>query len=357
MLFLSILLFSVLNVVADNYNNFALWDFAENKEYKITAADKGYYISYAGAALEFINAENCVSVQACAGIITFFSVRVHSIDKSVITVISYNTKNKSTTQKYINAFAKESENLFCTDRFGGTYFVSLTDACVVCREADNTVEKYRVNAPVKQLLCLDFEKVLALTAQGVYLLQGGKVYSAGGDTPSAPVRCIGDRKVSDSKGEIFVFDNGMFLKFEETPALSEAETDEALQKESQSAEANQNKTGYKSVEAGTTLAQIKKAYKNSKVTKAVKYNGKTFSSGAVGTGTKVYFSDGDVLTIIVKGDLTGEGNVNSRDIKAALDSISKKKVLSGDFAKGADLDNDGKITSKDVVLISKIKSQ
>ena len=102
------------------------------------------------------------------------------------------------------------------------------------------------------------------------------------------------------------------------------------------------------VEQGTTSAEFKKLkeFSNRKVYFENDY------SGQLGTYTNVTI-DGSFHTIIVKGDITGEGNINSRDISAMFDCLLGINSLDQTYKKAADMNGDGKISNADLVLIAK----
>ena len=60
-------------------------------------------------------------------------------------------------------------------------------------------------------------------------------------------------------------------------------------------------------------------------------------------------------TIAVCGDVTGEGNVNSKDVTLLQKHLCGNAKLSGAFLKAADFNLDGKVDNRDLVLISRQK--
>lgn len=113
------------------------------------------------------------------------------------------------------------------------------------------------------------------------------------------------------------------------------------------------------VELGTTIAAFKKNIECPKYNLTFKnYSGKSITSGKLGTGATVTFSDGAgksyMFTIIMPGDLTGEGNSNSRDLKLLSDYILGKGNLEGAYLKAADLNNDGEVNTIDLLILSKM---
>ena len=81
-------------------------------------------------------------------------------------------------------------------------------------------------------------------------------------------------------------------------------------------------------------------------------NGNEVTSGKLCTGYIVKIAD-KKYTIAVNGDITGEGNVNSRDILLLMQCITGEKEISGAYKKAADFNLDGCVDNKDLVLISR----
>ena len=103
------------------------------------------------------------------------------------------------------------------------------------------------------------------------------------------------------------------------------------------------------VAQGTTYSKFKES---------VTCNGYNISfgdkkSGNIGTNAKVTFTSGakkKKYTFIVLGDVTGEGNANTRDIDALFAHLLKAGELRGAYKKAADLNGDGRISNADLVL-------
>ena len=86
----------------------------------------------------------------------------------------------------------------------------------------------------------------------------------------------------------------------------------------------------------------------------VRNDSKILESGNIGTGTIVTFYN-DVMSIdyelSVKGDLTGEGNVNSRDKRVLFDYLLENEIPTGVYIDAADLDYSGYIDVVDLVVL------
>lgn len=111
------------------------------------------------------------------------------------------------------------------------------------------------------------------------------------------------------------------------------------------------------VSTKTTVSQFKKNFSCNGEIKVFDKNNLQKTSGNVGTNMTVVFSKGSenaVYTISVKGDLTGEGNVNSLDLNVVFNHLLGIADLSSVQIISGDLNDDGVITNKDLVLIKRI---
>lgn len=89
-------------------------------------------------------------------------------------------------------------------------------------------------------------------------------------------------------------------------------------------------------------------------------NGRPATSGNAGTGMKaVLLREGQVvdeLTLLVYGDLTGEGNVNTLDLRALYKQLLEQQSLSEPFLWAADLNRDGELNTLDLLAMDKFLS-
>lgn len=110
------------------------------------------------------------------------------------------------------------------------------------------------------------------------------------------------------------------------------------------------------IKSPTTIAQFKQnisydGYKPS----FISYSGSSKTSGNVGTGFKANFSGADYkgYTLIVPGDITGEGNINSRDVKLYMKFLCSAQQLEGAYLQASDINGDGVCDTLDLVIAAK----
>jgi hypothetical protein len=76
----------------------------------------------------------------------------------------------------------------------------------------------------------------------------------------------------------------------------------------------------------------------------------------VGTGTlvKVYDEQGvlsDVYTVVIYGDVSGDGKIDALDLMTVRQYLKKKVDLSGLYTVAADVSGDGKIDALDLMMV------
>ncbi len=105
---------------------------------------------------------------------------------------------------------------------------------------------------------------------------------------------------------------------------------------------------------GTTIAAFKKNIEFSGYTVSfVNHNGKTVTSGVLGTGFTVDFCSAvgnESYTIVIMGDLTGEGNLNSKDILSLSKHLTGESMLDEFKLLAADINCDGVVDIQDLYI-------
>ncbi len=111
------------------------------------------------------------------------------------------------------------------------------------------------------------------------------------------------------------------------------------------------------IEPGTTIAQIKSNidYGDCGIS-FTDHNGKAKTSGSIGTGAAITFSGGGesvTYTIIIRGDLTGEGNIKSNDKNSLYGYLLGSDSLTNTELLAADVTNNGTVDVKDLLALTK----
>lgn len=114
---------------------------------------------------------------------------------------------------------------------------------------------------------------------------------------------------------------------------------------------------YITIPQGTTIATIKKSINTNYILSVINHNDKSITSGKVGTGftltiTNKYNNKKYTYHTIIYGDVTGEGNINSNDINTLIYYLLGENDLSSYAKISADIDKNGIINNKDLLIIS-----
>lgn len=108
------------------------------------------------------------------------------------------------------------------------------------------------------------------------------------------------------------------------------------------------------IEPETTIAVIKKNISSdSSLLSFFDKNGNIKSSGVIGTGASVQPGENieEKYYLVIYGDLSGEGNINSNDSKILVDALLGKKSLDGVYFQAGDVNGDSKVDLRDYVAL------
>ncbi len=75
------------------------------------------------------------------------------------------------------------------------------------------------------------------------------------------------------------------------------------------------------------------------------------TSGVLGTGSTIKYKDGTTFTVVIYGDLTGDGQMNSADLVRLQRHLLGKDVLNGAYFEAANVMKNGSINSANLVKI------
>lgn len=103
------------------------------------------------------------------------------------------------------------------------------------------------------------------------------------------------------------------------------------------------------IQSGTKVTKFKSEFSSNAI---VRNDDEVVTTGNVKTGQSVECF-GNMYSLSVLGDVTGEGNVKSNDVKLLTSYFVNSKNLSGAYKQSADYNMDSSIDNKDLVLISR----
>ena len=111
------------------------------------------------------------------------------------------------------------------------------------------------------------------------------------------------------------------------------------------------------VDKNTTIAYFKKDVKNNDAIEIYNKNKVLKTTGVIGTNYVVKLNDkkdkSTSYNVVVYADVTGEGNINSRDISVVLNELNLKTKLDITFIKAGDVNKNNVIDVVDLIKISK----
>ena len=112
------------------------------------------------------------------------------------------------------------------------------------------------------------------------------------------------------------------------------------------------------IEPGTVISEIKKNINyNGYTLKFINYRGNEVKSGIIGSTARLQFIRDSKIAyefhVVIFGELTGEGNINSRDINSIYNHLLGKTSLEDYFLMAADTNHDGVVDTLDLLEISR----
>lgn len=119
---------------------------------------------------------------------------------------------------------------------------------------------------------------------------------------------------------------------------------------------NRNTKTITGIEPETTIAAMKRNIDSGGETLTFfDKNGNIKTSGAIGTGASILFGDDpeNRFSLVIYGELSGEGNINTNDKKILADSLLGKQKLEGVYAMAGDVNGDSEVDLRDYVLLDR----
>lgn len=333
---LLVLILSIVNATADDYSLFHLTDPVSELSYTITQNGDEISVKLNSSQIGVTYIENACSFSLCGDVLSIFS---NDDINGNVNCYFFDFYSDSIDSATITAYAYNNPLCFAADMNKNVYFVSQSDISQLNFYSNNRCNKIKLLSPVKELLSVSDVGILAICTDRVYYVENGGYKEISGLQLSTPVSYKGNGVIRDISG------------YEHN--LREAQASVCTEFTTQAPEALDIPEIY-FCEVGSTVSKIKKAFASLEVTRITKADGKDIDSGKLGTGSTVYFENNESMTVIINGELTGEGNINSRDVKAILNHLCRKELLSGSFLIAADTDGDGEVTTKDALKIAEM---
>ncbi len=328
--------------------DFIVADSSDNKQYQVTQRDNTLHISGENYSAELNLYDEVVNVLCHNNILSLLCVTESAANTFFYTIRIFNTTTKDLSAIATTITATSKEQDFYTDNNGTYYIPDNLDNRRIHIVSTNHSDIFSVSAPVYQLLYAGNNRLLVFCGDGTYLICGNKITLISSLLPGTPCFYNGDNIITDSLNKRYLLNGTTFTELIENTTMVN-HTDEPSATSSYIIDGSRI-----FLTAGTTFAKLYKYLGTDKSELTVyKSDGKAVTSGRLGTGMVAEFSDKS-FTIIIVGDLTGEGNINSRDLKALLRHLSDETLLSEPFLSAANIYKDDLIDTKDLLALSKL---
>lgn len=328
---------------------FNVSDTADNTSYHLNQTEDILHIKSNNYSAKIHIPDEIVNVLCKEGTFSLLCVSKASPNTYFYTIREYNIYSQNLTTIATNTPAVSGQQDFYTDNNGTYYITDTQDSRKIHIITEDTSDCITAPSIVYQLLSVDNSSLLTFTGKGTYLLSGKSFMYLTDLLPDTPCNYLGNGIVTDSKNKRYILSDTSFSEVIESSAIHSTNTGNTPQDAPIITKGN-----LIFISGGTTFAKL---YKNLGIEKSelkvYKTDGNKVTSGSLGTGMLAEFS-GKSYSLIVAGDLTGEGNINSRDLKALMNHLTDEVPLKEPYLTAADLHNDKKIDTKDLLALSKL---
>ncbi len=277
--------------------------------------------------------------------------KIKTFSEKVNRIIPFNSYSLAFSGKSVYRVTSSSQSLMASG-FETSYFYKVSDKYI----GDYNGNIYEVTDTVKKIISTNKSGAYKACEAGNYIVyySNGEFYIYNKNGSLAGTRSYNGSvyAVSSYGSKAVVIDKSLGYKL-----LSQSDFFDKTENKNTSKGINLNSfkhnKKYIYVKQGTTIADFKSR---------IKYEGYEISfknrrSGKLYTNTKVSFTKGNAkadYSFIVWGDVTGEGNVNSRDEGLLFKHLLGQQKLKGVFKMAANINRDKKISNADLVLLSRI---
>lgn len=347
-------------ISAESERFFYLVDYADDQGYQIKITDDTVYINSSTLKEELPNASHFYDCCVYNGVFSFLGYTLinGNLGKQIV-VFTYDSKENYQSSFAIINNSSGMPSTFAVDTYGKVYFTSSeNNTLLYCYSKSGLQYTSKLSANALQLLCLDGKNLTVITTDGVYILRDKLPYLVNTYIPETPCFYAGGGIVRDSANTEYTYEDGNPVKIEPEETLLPTEaskTENTLEiTESDNTLEIIESEKYLIVPVGTTVAKLRKALGlNLGEISVTKANGKAITSGKLGTGMKAEYKGLEKYTVIM-GELTSEGNINSRDLKLMMKLLTGEEKTTEILLLAGDLDGNGILNTKDLLALSKL---
>ena len=341
------------NVMAETYS---LTDYTTDIPYSVNIDNSKVTISSANTYDEFTVITPVIGCCVYNGIFSFLSYTEENSDFYAYIYI-YDTDTKSLYSSATPLKVRPDETRFTFDCSGSLYLADFSNDYIINRFSyDGTTNTIECESQVRQLMCLDGTNITVIAANGIYKTSYLDLTFESDILLHVPCYYTGNGYICDNSNNIYIYEHGgIYFQEEETTVTTSSEPkNETTENYNSSYDITYINGSYVYTPYKTTVAVLRKTLGYTKENFTVyKKNGKLHSQGRVGTGMTAVFND-TTYTIIVPGEVTGEGNINTRDIDLLMDYMVELVTLEPIQKMACDIDCNGDFTMKELVAIARV---
>lgn len=322
---------------------------------------KSYSVAYRDCCLNIEDGENSFSIpyenpeftpMVYDGVFVFLSLNNADTSEGFLTDVTvFDSATKALWSFASNINISEQSPLFACDDSSTVYLCSKDDRRNILRISPYC-DPISISCPsnVDQIMCFGGDFVLLFTSDGIFSLSGDVTQKIFDDPLCVPCNALSENEFITADSRVFyVADKALEEVLEETtsPTLEQITDESVIEEYSVTFEDN-----FIYAKHGITVSKLRKALGlRSDEIAFIRNDGNVKTSGKLGTGMKALYEGGERI-IVIKGELTGEGNINSRDLKLMMRFVLGEIVPSDIEFIAADLNNDGMIAVDDLALLS-----
>ncbi len=344
-LLIAIPLCSLVSAYSAQTAKFHITDTHDDTKYTISCTDSKVTIRSSSDSADFY-IDNAIRGVICYnGTFTFLCTMEKESGDFRYIVYFYNIQSTNLHFYATDCNADKDNRIFASDKNNNIYLTDSFDRRILYKYSENS-SKITVICPeiIRQLMCIDGEGVLAFTVSGVYTLKDNCFAKIPDINPVPPCQYIGKNTISDTNGIKFIYKNS---------SLSTVSDNDDTKPDTASSDIT-IKDNFIYIPSGTTYAELYKTFDVNKGDFCIsKQDFSPLVSGKLGTGMTATYGN-DKYTIIVTGDLTGEGNVNTKDLKTLMKHLTGELILSKTALKASDVNSDNFVNTKDLLALSRL---
>lgn len=352
-LIVSLLFVTIISYNATDSESLIVFDYHSKKEYSVGYSEGSVQIARSDKSISFPYETDEFSSMVYNGVFAFVSKDpLSSYDSTSFSVTVFDFETRYLYSVLSPTGINTAPTLFASDDDYNVYMCSKDNTDILLKFSPDTgYTSYDLSSSIQQIMCID-NQILLITADGVYTLADGSPQKLCSIVINTPCTMDDNNEFTSADDRQYCFENNSLTEISEsTPVATESTSESISENENYGVKIENN---YIYADYGTTVAKLRKALGlKSEDIVVIKTDGKIITSGKLGTGMKALLNSGEKL-IVIKGELTGEGNINSRDLKLMMKILTEEKIPDELLKIAADLDDNGEINTKDLYLLSKL---